>query len=366
MLTRIQKGNNFYVIYPLANMHDAQIDTVSMMMINNNQKDAIGLASISLDEMNGQYSQMLFDVTGKVALREYLARNISQKDFRRMLLNLIATFERFDEYMIDVRQVLLDLDSVYINSMDFSISFLCIAIKGFEQQGNLHEFFRVLIQNSRVNATEHETSYFNRVWNVIFSENGFSLGNIRLAMECSDVNETSVNTEKPRQSEDVFTEPPKLERVNEPAEVVVPKKETVEPPPAYVPPIESDGGGKKGGIIGSIIGTIGKITPSDAEHSIVGILGDFMDCEIPLDSEEEVKIGSDAAQCNVPLSNPSILPVHCSVSYDKARKRFRVTSFSDNGVVLNNGKVLTNGKPQTLSAGTTLSLGDGSNKFRLT
>ena len=185
MLTRVQKGSNIYAVYEL-NDSQLQIDKISFMMINSNQQHNIGLAPITFEEMNGVYYKMLFDVTGKVTLREYIGKHISQEDFRQMLLNLIDTIEQFDEYMIDVNQILLDMDSVYINAIDYSIAFLCIALKGVTQVYRPYEFFRAVVQNSYVNLNMNEVSYFNHIWNITSNENGFSLSNMKAAIQTTD------------------------------------------------------------------------------------------------------------------------------------------------------------------------------------
>ena len=185
MLTRVQKGSNIYAVYEL-NDSQLQIDKISFMMINSNQQHNIGLAPITFEEMNGVYYKMLFDVTGKVTLREYIGKHISQEDFRQMLLNLIDTIEQFDEYMIDVNQILLDMDSVYINAIDYSIAFLCIALKGVTQVYRPYEFFRAVVQNSYVNLNMNEVSYFNHIWNITSNENGFSLSNMKAAIQTAD------------------------------------------------------------------------------------------------------------------------------------------------------------------------------------
>lgn len=181
MLTRIQKGSSIYAVYELSDFA-APLDKVSIMMINHNQNDLIGLAPITLEEMNGNYTHIMFDVTGKVTLSEYVSKNISQNDFKLMLLNLIESIEQFDEYMIDIQQVMLDLDAVYINVFDHSVSFLCIALKGGAQGGSLYQFLRTVVEKSYVSTENNEISYFNRVWNIIRSENGFSLKNMKLAL----------------------------------------------------------------------------------------------------------------------------------------------------------------------------------------
>ena len=117
MLTREQIGNSVYVVLPLSDQATS-LDKVSIMMINNNQHPEIGLAPIRFDGKNGSYSRMMFDVTGKVTLSEYISKNITQNDFKLMLTNLINALENFDEVMIDAKQVMLQLDSVFINVID--------------------------------------------------------------------------------------------------------------------------------------------------------------------------------------------------------------------------------------------------------
>ena len=227
VLNRIQKGSNIYVVYEL-DAFQSEIDKISFMMINSNQHHHIGLASIAFEEMNGVYSKMLFDVTGKVTLREYIGKHISQEDFRQMLLNLIDTIEQFDEYMIDVNQILLDMDCVYINAIDHSIAFLCIALKGVTQTYRPYEFFRAVVQNSYVNLNMNEVSYFNHIWNITSDENGFSLSNMKAAMRAADETSASSNSQPKKEfSQDTASIPSKVE---EPKEITISN-----PDPAPVP-----------------------------------------------------------------------------------------------------------------------------------
>lgn len=218
MLMRVQKDSSTYAVYGLDNFH-TQIDKVSVMMINSNQNHAIGLAPITFEEMNGIYYKMLFDVTGKITLGEYIGRHITQEDFRLMLLNLIDTIEQFDEYMIDVGQVLLDMDCVYINTIDHSVAFLCIALQGELQSYQLHDFFRTVLQHSHVNSNLNEVSYFHHVWNVVNSENGFSLHNIRTAMTVSQQQENKSVSQK-NQSVQIKGTP--NQKIEEPSIITVP------------------------------------------------------------------------------------------------------------------------------------------------
>lgn len=223
MLTKVKKGINDYVVYDL-NEIETDIDKVSMMMINSNQHEQIGLAPISLEKMNGICYRMLFDITGKVPLSDYIRNNISQKEFQQMLLSMINAIEEFDEYMIDIekKQILLDPGYVYINPVDHSISFICIALQGIEQECDLYRFFREVIQNSDVALNQNEISYFNLAYRIIRGQDGgFSLPNLKTAMSRTYLSKTAS-----KQYSDVYQAENKQEK-----EIENPGEKTVEPVP---------------------------------------------------------------------------------------------------------------------------------------
>ena len=182
MLERRQIGSSTFVVFDLHGQQE-EIDKVSMMMINNNRNQSSGFAPVSLEEMNGKCSALLFDITGRIALGEYLRKNITQEAFRAMILNLVNTIDGFDEYMISADQVLMDPDVVYINELDQSISFLCLTLKGVKQENNLAGFFREIVQRcTNVSSVGQGISFFNRAWNLVSHEEGFSLENLRSLM----------------------------------------------------------------------------------------------------------------------------------------------------------------------------------------
>ena len=134
MLERIQIGSDIFVAYDMP-VSSNDCDTVSIMMINSNKDKNTGLAFVAFDSGN---KKLLFNVTGRITLGEYLRNNLSQEEFRLLILNLVNTIEGFDEYMIDVANVLLDLNSVYINLLDKSIVFVCVPVKGFVSRNSLY------------------------------------------------------------------------------------------------------------------------------------------------------------------------------------------------------------------------------------
>lgn len=299
MLTRVQIGNNVYAVYDLTDM-DVSVDHVSIMMINNNQNHEIGLAPITFEGINGSYSKMMFDVTGKVTLREYISKSISQQDFKVMLTNLINTLENFDEIMIDSKQVMLDLDSVFINVLDHKIAFLCIALEGFEQNGNLYSFFKEIVSNSYVTAGFNEASYFNLVYNVMHTENGFSLQNLRTAMNDSAADSSSVQPSAPQRMDPMrptpsYEEPQKVEEP--PTITVSPAKEPdLQPIPSVQQP-ETDT--KKKGLLGGLFSQSKKKKAEPAPTGYQGGLANIMN------NAKSEKAGVPAQQAAAPAQQPT-------------------------------------------------------------
>lgn len=177
-----QKGGNQYLICSLAEI-EAAVDEISVMMVNGNQKDKIGLAKISFDEENGARTQICYDITGMMPLTEFLNRNQTQTDFRNLILKLVSTLESFDDYMIDLNQVLLNPDYVYINFIEKKVVFICMPFSDFEIPCSLelYDFFHAVctLSSSNVALRAGEISYLNLVLNAMYSKTAFSLQNLK-------------------------------------------------------------------------------------------------------------------------------------------------------------------------------------------
>ena len=241
MLTKIQKGSNDYAAYE-KKCEVSELDQISIQMINSNQKTNIGLASIICESMNEECEKILFDITSRIPLNEYISKKMSQTEFRDMLMNLINTIEGLDEYMINIEQIVLDADNVYINEVNKTIIFICLPLKSYKSEAKLYDFFRNVVKNSYVECEENETNYFNSAHNVVQNESAFSLDNLRDAIEikgpqavADDSGEDPLSTEIVQESvlpvfdpnagvlEAVETEEPDIPVV--PAPVLHPKQE---------------------------------------------------------------------------------------------------------------------------------------------
>ena len=180
MLRVENRSSHFYAVYDIADS-SIDIDRESLMMIKNNQAKDTSLASIMFEESNG-IRRIMFDITGRISLSEYLMHyTMTQDDFKQIILNLAEGINNLDEYMIDIKKILLVPENVYINIMDRSIVFVCMALKNFDSQANLYQFFYYVINMNRVEVSRG-ISYVDRAKKVIWYESGFSVNNLRNAL----------------------------------------------------------------------------------------------------------------------------------------------------------------------------------------
>lgn len=180
MISIVQNGNIKYAVYKLEG--GTEIDAISFEMINHHRDDKSIFAPIRLESLNGVYTELRYDIAGRIPLREFCEKNQSQQAFRNAMLSIAYALENVENYMIEFSQVLLDIDSVFINPMNYSIALLCVPIVGRNESDSIYSFFRMVVTACHVVVQPNEYSYFNSVWNVVADESAFSIANIKLAL----------------------------------------------------------------------------------------------------------------------------------------------------------------------------------------
>lgn len=263
MLPTIPLGSSVFAVYEV-NQPTSEVDNVSIQMINNNQDQKIGLAALYMKELNGMCQSFQYNVTGKVTLQEYLVRTLTQEEFRRMILNLVSTIEGFDEYMIDTKRIMLEPDTVYINMLDSTISFICIPLQSYQNPVTLYDFFRGIVDRSYVSVNSGGISYFDCVRNIIKSESGFSLSNIRTSMNMMHPEQNAAAPGAPAAQTAPQIESGQLTQPQIPEQVpdtitISSANEPVYVPP--VPPVEDPSKKEKKSLFGGLFGSSQKGAP---------------------------------------------------------------------------------------------------------
>lgn len=123
-------------------------------------------------------------------------------------------------------------------------------------------------------------------------------------------------------------------------------QETAGPKPIPVPkaPVRPPAVQKKGGLL--------------------GVAGAYAGCRIPLNPEERVLMGRDAAVVSVVIEGHKLSRKHCMVCYHEDRDDYSVKDYSKNGVFVN-GQRIPAGWELHVKPGAVMALANSENSFRL-
>ncbi len=108
---------------------------------------------------------------------------------------------------------------------------------------------------------------------------------------------------------------------------------------------------------------VGMIETSAKKGYLTGIQGEFTGANIPIERGEILKIGRDAAQCNIVVKGAQMSRLHLIVEFDGSA--FRATDMSSGGTFNLQGGQLPKGQAVTLPSGTYLQIGTGGDIFML-
>lgn len=102
------------------------------------------------------------------------------------------------------------------------------------------------------------------------------------------------------------------------------------------------------------------------QPALFGTVGNYKGYTFPLEPDESVVIGRDAAVASIVLTTNTekISRRHCTVRYDSRTNKYEVVDFSMNGVYVGTTRIESN-KPVYLPRGTEIFLGSQANGFKL-
>lgn len=180
--TVIKKGSAQYLVYDLQGAN-REIDDISVMMINSNQKKNGALAKISFDELNGEKQRILFEITGMVKLSDYLQRNQIPESCCNLILSIVSAIDGLSEYMIDADSVLLNPDFVFVNPITKQVTFICPPFTNKDDlpMSDLSTFFRTIctLAFSNPMLRPNDTGILQTVSNIAANPATFSLDTLR-------------------------------------------------------------------------------------------------------------------------------------------------------------------------------------------
>ncbi len=198
---------------------DDCIDIFCEGMIKNNEIK--GLLPISFQQIDNEkyYS---FDVSGLISLSSLLHNPISKNQLINIFINIIDILENVNEYMIEKKYLLLQVDKIYVDQERNVVNLICLPIENIENVTDLSGFIKHILIMAKYQNNE-DTSYVTKILNFINSRPECSLSDIKSLLLSIKNEQITLHRNIPNQN--INEEKPKSKSI--PIFQDISKKETV-------------------------------------------------------------------------------------------------------------------------------------------
>lgn len=95
-----------------------------------------------------------YDISEYSTLKFYLSTNLSREQLSELLLRCIDVFQRVSKISLNYKNLVLELDKVYIGLNDRSVHFIYLPLMASKREGSKADFFRTLLKKTVKNTTE--------------------------------------------------------------------------------------------------------------------------------------------------------------------------------------------------------------------
>ncbi len=148
-----------------------QINENEVYSINSNKVEGV----LHLDvERKGASFKLIYNITGFITLREYLATPLNKERFAKILNNILSNLKSIEKSYFNQQYLLMDFEWVMVNPATQNVYFVYVPIQLFESGTSLREFLLNIIQYATF-APGEDTSYVRDYINILNSGVKFSV-----------------------------------------------------------------------------------------------------------------------------------------------------------------------------------------------
>ncbi len=132
-----------------------QLNENEVYAINSNKVD--GLLRLDVVQKGNSF-QLIYNITGFITLKEYLATPLNKERFAKILQNILTNLKSMNSAFFNQQYLLMDFNRVMVNPATQHIYFVYVPIQLFESGTSLREFLLNIIQYAKF-APGEDTSY---------------------------------------------------------------------------------------------------------------------------------------------------------------------------------------------------------------
>lgn len=180
------QGVNSYLVYTINPEDD--LDSMSFGMLTNNRIK--GYAQVLYTQIN-EVGYLKYNVSSFVSLREFISSKSNKKMIIGVFKGIVSAIQIAEEYMIDPKHIMLDMDYIYVDPSTYHIYVICVPINNKELNNlSYGTFFKDIIINTKFDQTEN-CNYVGQILNYVNSVSEISLASFgKLLDNLNDDNRT--------------------------------------------------------------------------------------------------------------------------------------------------------------------------------
>lgn len=158
-----------YLVYQLEKQDE--IDYTGLDMINTNHIPHV--LGVSCNQRDSE-RYFMYNLTSLVSLTDYLQETMKKSSVLEILKGICTAYIISEEYLLDSKLFVLDMDHIYVDTRDHSVKMVYLAIEKEFNEINLANFFRMLITMVKADLSD-DCTYIPMLLNTLNNNAVFSV-----------------------------------------------------------------------------------------------------------------------------------------------------------------------------------------------
>ena len=163
------QGNNTYLVYKIGASDNE--DTMSLGMITNNKIDGI-VPTLFTQSDTDRFIK--YNISAKVSAKEFLSGVVNKKRLLGVFISVLKAIKSTEEYMIDARSLLIDLEHIYVDVSKCDAMLVCLPLVRQNESVNIPMFFKQIMFSTQFDQNEN-CDYVAQIINYLNSTPVFSV-----------------------------------------------------------------------------------------------------------------------------------------------------------------------------------------------
>lgn len=163
------QGNNTYLVYKIGASDN--VDTMGLGMITNNKIDGI-VPTLFTQSDTDRFIK--YNISAKVSAKEFLSGVVNKKRLLGVFISVLKAIKSTEEYMIDARSLLIDLEHIYVDVSKCDAMLVCLPLVRQNESVNIPMFFKQIMFSTQFDQNEN-CDYVAQIINYLNSTPVFSV-----------------------------------------------------------------------------------------------------------------------------------------------------------------------------------------------